>query len=48
MLPQKSTFNQFNGLIDRYIENMMQKPWFRIWISESTPYGLAGTNTKAV
>ena len=48
MSPQKSTFNQFNGSLDRYLENMMQKYLFGRWISESIPYKLASTNTKAV
>ena len=46
--PQKSTFNLFNGFLDRYLENMMRKHCFGIWISESIPYGFASTNTKAV
>ena len=48
MLPRKSTFNLFNGFLDNYLENMMQKPCFEIWISEGTPYGLASTIPKAV
>ena len=48
MLPQKSTFNLFNGFLDKYLENMMQKPCFERWISEGTPYGLASTIPKAV
>ena len=48
MLPQKSTFNLFNGFLDKYLENMMQKPCVGWCISGSIPYGLANTNTKSV
>ena len=48
MLPQKSTLNLFNGFLDSYLENMMQKPCFEIWIGEGIPYGLASTISKAV
>ena len=40
MLLRKSNFGQFNVFLDRYLEIMMQKPCFGIWISESIPYGL--------
>ena len=48
MSSQKSTFNRFNGLLDRYLENMIRKPCFVRRTSKSTSYGLASTNTKAV
>ena len=47
MSPQKSTFNQVNGFLDLYIENIMQN-CFGIWKIESIPYELEGTNTKDV
>ena len=46
--PQNSTFNQFNGFLDRSLKNMMQKPCSGRWIGKRTPHGLASTNTKAV
>ena len=47
MSPKKATFNRFNGFLDRYLGNMMQKPCIGRWISEIIPYLLASTNTKA-
>ena len=48
MSPQKSTFNRFNGFLGCCLENIVRKPCFGRWISESIPYGLASTNTKAL
>ena len=48
MSPQNSILNQFNGFLDRYLENMMQQHCFGRWINESIPYGLESSNTKAV
>ena len=45
---QNSNFNQFNELLERYLENVMHKYFFGICITESIPYGLETKNTKAV
>ena len=48
MSPQDSTLIQLNGVLHRYLENMMQKPCFGRRISEIIPYILASPNTKPV
>ena len=48
MSPQNSILNEFNGFLDRYLENMMQQHCFGRWIKESIPYGLESSNTTAV
>ena len=48
MSPEKSNFNKFNVVLDRYLENMMLKPCFGIRIGEMIPYVLASTGTEAV
>ena len=48
MSPQKSILDQFNGFLDRYLENMMRQHCFGWWINESIPYELESSNTKSV